>query len=139
MAWVFGALADEDSSLLYWALAFVYTLPYIRSGLDLDGYAIAMLILGAVHMQIERVAQTEPAEVEFPEVLQTVLRSVPRALTALWRYGAGVGGEVADRIQESKEAQLRKPDRKMLEEKGREARMELDDFDRRRRQRQRQK
>ena len=134
-AWVFGALDDDASSVLYWTFAWIYTMPYVANGFELDGYAWFALILGVVHMQIERRAQTEPVEVELPSVLRSVLRSLPRAVTALGRYGSVVGEEVSERVGRSAEAQQRKPDRKYLEEKSREARMELDEFDRKRRQR----
>ena len=135
---MFGVLDDEQSSLLYWGFSFTYTLPYLRNGFELDGFAFSALLLGAIHMQIERVAQTEPAEVELPAVVRLVLRGLPRALTALGRYGAGVGSEVAGRVRQSEDAARRRPDRKYLEAKSREARMELDEFDRRRRERERE-
>jgi hypothetical protein len=136
---VFGALDDEASSTLYWSFAWIYTVPYIASGFELDGYAIAALIAGVAHMQVERIAQTEPVEIELPSVLRSLLRSLPRAVTALGRYGAVVGEEVSDRVGRSADAQKRKPDRKYLEEKSREARMELDDFDRKAREKERRR
>jgi hypothetical protein len=138
-AWVFGALDDEASSVLYWSFAWIYTMPYIANGFELDRYAIAALLVGIIHMQVERIAQTEPVEIELPQVLRSLLRSVPRALTALGRYGAGVGEEVRGRVGKSADAQKRKPDRKYLEEKSREARMQLDKFDRKIKEKERRK
>ncbi len=110
-------------------------MPYVANGFELDGFAFAALALGVVHVQVERIACTEPAEVELPEVLRAILKALPQGLTALGRYGASVGGEVSGRVGRGSQAQARKPDRKYLEEKSAEARMELDEFDRRRRQR----
>ena len=138
-AWVFGALDDEESSVLYWTFAWIYTIPYITNGFQLDSYAVFALVLGIVHMQIERIGQTEPVEVELPQILRALLRSLPKAVTALGRYGANVGEEVGDRVGRSAEAQKRKPDRKYLVEKSREARMELEEFDRKRKQRERER
>lgn len=139
LSWVFGALDDEDSALLYWTFAAIYTFPYLSNGFELDGYAVGALLLGAVHMQIERIAQTEPVEIELPDVIRALLRSLPHAVTALGRYGAGVGSEVMDRMKKSDEAQKRKPDRKFLEERSREARAELEEFDRKRRVREKER
>ena len=114
-------------------------MPYVANGFELDGYSIIALIACIAHMQVERIAQTEPVEIELPQVLRTLLRSLPRALTALGRYGAVVGEELSYRVGRSAEAQKRKPDRKYLEEKSREARMELDEFDRKAREKERRK
>lgn len=117
----------------------MYTLPYITNGFELDWYAVLALILGIAHMQIERIGQTEPVEVELPQVIRALLRSLPRAVTAIGRYGSSVGEEVSGRVGRSAEAEKRKPDRKYLEEKSRQARMEFDEFDRRRKQREKEK
>lgn len=138
-AWVFGALDDEDSSVLYWSFAWIYAMPYVANGFELDGYAIAALLVGIAHMQVERIAQTEPVEVELPQVLRSFLRSLPLALTVLGRYGAIVGEEVSGRVGRSADAQKRKPDRKYLEEKSREERMQLEEFDRKIREKERKK
>ena len=110
-------------------------MPYIASGLELDGFATVSLLAGIAHMQIERIAETEPVEVELPQLLKSVLRSLPSALTAVGRYSEQVGEEVGGRVGRSVRAQKRRPDRKELEERSREARMELDEFDRKRRER----
>eukprot|EP00887_Chlorella_sp_A99_P006337 scaffold3.g6337.t1 len=137
MAWVFAALDDESSSTLYYTFALLYALPYLASGLQLDGYAVAALLAGAAH--VERIAMTEPAEVELPEVLRALLRALPSALRGLGRYSASLGGEVGGRARSAAQAQERRPERKLLEEQSREARMQLEEFDRRRRERERQR
>jgi hypothetical protein len=110
-------------------------MPYLASGFELDNFAIVALLLGILHIQIERIAQTELLELELPEVLRSLLRTLPRTITAVGRLGGSIGGEVEERFRRSDDARRRRPDRKYLEEKSREARMELDEFDRKIRQR----
>lgn len=139
MIWVFAALdEDADASALYWSFAFLYACPYLANGVQVDAFTLLTLAACVAHVQIERIAQTEPVEVELPDVLRAILRSFPGALQILARYGERIGEEVGDRTKRADEARQRKPDRKYLEAKSREARMELDEFDRRRRQRERQ-
>lgn len=139
MAWVFAALDDDTSPTLYWSFAFLYALPYIQNGFQLNSFATTVLILGILHVQIERISQTEPVEVEVPELLRSVLKSSQQAFSQLTRYGKSLGGEVKDRIRQTNEAQKRRPDRKFLEQQSKEARAELEDFDQRQRQRLREK
>lgn len=86
--------------------------------------------------QVERVAQTEPAEVELPSVLRRLAAGLPAALRSLGRAAGELGGEAGARAQSAEAARRRRPDRKYLEERSREARAELESFDRRRRERQ---
>lgn len=65
----------------------------------------------AAHKQIERIALTEPTEVELPEVLRGLLRAVPTALRGLARYVSGLGSEAGGRVQSAEEAARRRPDR----------------------------
>lgn len=44
-----------------------------------------------VPRQVERIAQTEPAEVELPTVLRSLLSSIPKAVRSLGRYRCGAG------------------------------------------------
>ncbi len=62
-------------------------------------------------LQIERIALTEPVEVELPQVLKGLLRAIPTALKGLGRYVAGLGSEAGGRVQRSEEAARRRPDR----------------------------
>ncbi|PSC70899.1 Ras-related Rab7 [Micractinium conductrix] len=136
MAWVFAALDDEDTSTLYYSFAFIYALPYLANGFQLDGFVLVSLVLCAVHVQVERLAQTEPVEVELPSVLRSLLAGIPKAVRSLGRYSSRLGDEVGGRTRSSSDAAKRRPDRKYLEERSREARAELEAFDRRRRERQ---
>jgi hypothetical protein len=136
---VFAALDDETASALYWSLAALYALPYIANGVQLDAFSLLTVAACAAHVQVERIAATEPVEVELPAVLRSLLRSLPGAVSLLARYGGRVGEEVGDRAKRAGGAARRRPDRKYLEEKSAEARMELDEFDRRRKQREREK
>ena len=51
-AWVFAALDDEEAPTLYFTFAFIYGLPYLGNGLQLDGFALASLLLCVVHVQV---------------------------------------------------------------------------------------
>jgi hypothetical protein len=139
MGWVFGALDDEEFSTMYWTFAFLYSLPYLSNGFQVDTFAFSMLFVSIIHMQIERIAQTEPAEIELPEVLRKIAQGMLSAVDMLGVYGDRVGWDIRSRVKRSDEARRRRPDRKYLEEKSREERMELEDFDRRRRERERDK
>ena len=48
---MFAALDDEESSTLYWTCALIYSLPYLANGLEVDGFALLTLLLGAAHVQ----------------------------------------------------------------------------------------
>ena len=132
---MFGALDDDEYSTVYWTFAFLYSLPYLSNGFQVDEFAMLMLLVSVIHMQIERVAQTEPVEIELPEVLRRVAQWMLVAFDAVGIYGDRVGWGVRSRVKRSNDARRRRPDRKYLEEKSREERLELEDFDRRRRER----
>ena len=51
-AWVFAALDDEEASALYYALAFIYALPYLANGFELDGFALLSLLICILHVQV---------------------------------------------------------------------------------------
>jgi hypothetical protein len=51
-AWVFAALDDEEASALYYSLAFIYALPYLGSGLELDGFVLLSLLICILHVQV---------------------------------------------------------------------------------------
>lgn len=133
MAWIFAALDDETSPTIYWSFAVLYSLPYLKNGFELDGFTTLVLMLGIVHIQVERIAQTEPVEIELSDWLRKALRRLPGTVDRVGRVGSTLGEEMGTRVRRSLEAQERRPDRKYLEEKSREARAELDDFDRRQR------
>lgn len=63
-------------------------------------------------MQIERVALTEPVEVELPQVVQSLLRAVPTALRGVGRYVSGLGSQAGGRVQSAEGAARRRPDRR---------------------------
>lgn len=58
--WAGLAAGEDRDPRAYYALAALYALPLARSGLEVDGFALALLVLGALHLQAERIAQTEP-------------------------------------------------------------------------------
>ena len=51
-AWVFAALDDEEASTLYYSLAFIYALPYLGNGFELDGFALLSLAICILHVQV---------------------------------------------------------------------------------------
>eukprot|EP01026_Neomeris_dumetosa_P024012 TRINITY_DN2012_c0_g1_i4.p1 TRINITY_DN2012_c0_g1~~TRINITY_DN2012_c0_g1_i4.p1 ORF type:complete len:248 (-),score=17.55 TRINITY_DN2012_c0_g1_i4:238-981(-) len=62
LSWIFGALDDENNKNLYFGFAFLYIFPYILEGLQLDQLIIFIIILNALHVQVERLAVTEPQQ-----------------------------------------------------------------------------
>lgn len=48
---MFAALDDDDASTLYYSLAFIYALPYVASGFELDGFAIVSVLTCIFHVQ----------------------------------------------------------------------------------------
>jgi len=46
---------------------------------------------------VERLAQTEPVEIELPSVLRTLLASIPRAVRSLGRYGCAATAVLNDK------------------------------------------
>lgn len=46
-----GALTSENPRLWYWATA-LYAMPLLRNGFELDWFSIAMVVLGAAHVQV---------------------------------------------------------------------------------------
>lgn len=98
-AWVFAAFDDEERAPIYYTNAFVYLLPWLSRGFELDRFSIACLLVGIAHVQVlapgpmraflklpweswsaegqdqgslselsqvERVAQTEPENIQLP-------------------------------------------------------------------------
>lgn len=51
-AWVLAGISDDRRAPLYYGLAALYALPLLRSGFELDSFAIGMLLLGIVHVQV---------------------------------------------------------------------------------------
>jgi hypothetical protein len=108
---VFAALDDEEAYLLYYSLAFIYALPYVANGFELDGFALLSLLICALHVQLERIAQTEPVEVELPSVLRRLVGGIPKAVRSLGRYSSRLGTELGGRTRSAEEARKRRPDR----------------------------
>lgn len=49
---MFAAFDDEDAATLYYTYAFLYALPYLANGLELDGFAILSVFVGIAHVQV---------------------------------------------------------------------------------------
>ncbi|GFR42118.1 hypothetical protein Agub_g2961, partial [Astrephomene gubernaculifera] len=61
LAWVLAALSDEERAALYGTYAALYGSPLLLRGLSWqDPWALLMVALCVVHVQAERIAQTEP-------------------------------------------------------------------------------
>ncbi|KAJ9515695.1 hypothetical protein QJQ45_002676 [Haematococcus lacustris] len=60
-AWLLPCILEPARSRLYLTWAALYAAPFLRDGFDLTGYSMAMLALGALHIQVARLAATEPA------------------------------------------------------------------------------
>lgn len=108
---MFAALDDEEAYLLYYSLAFIYALPYVANGFELDGFALLSLLICTLHIQLERIAQTEPVEVELPSVLRRLVGGIPKAVRSLGRYSSRLGTELGGRTRSAEEARKRRPDR----------------------------
>eukprot|EP01024_Parvocaulis_polyphysoides_P037921 TRINITY_DN33899_c1_g1_i1.p1 TRINITY_DN33899_c1_g1~~TRINITY_DN33899_c1_g1_i1.p1 ORF type:complete len:310 (+),score=32.89 TRINITY_DN33899_c1_g1_i1:217-1146(+) len=62
LAWIFGALEDEQNKNIYYAYAALYFLPWIKQGFEFDFWQVWILALGIVHVQVERLVITEPQQ-----------------------------------------------------------------------------
>ncbi|EFJ45407.1 hypothetical protein VOLCADRAFT_121169 [Volvox carteri f. nagariensis] len=88
LAWVLAAISDEDRAALYGVYAALYGSPLLLRGLDWqDPWMVFMLVLCVVHVQAERIAQTEP------EALRSI-RPVGLAGAALRGVMRGTGSLV---------------------------------------------
>ncbi|KAA6426412.1 MAG: hypothetical protein FRX49_03523, partial [Trebouxia sp. A1-2] len=67
-AWVFAAIDDETQAAKYYAFAAVYALPLIRNGFQFDSFLAVAVLLCAAHVQLERIANTEPVGIDVPAV-----------------------------------------------------------------------
>ncbi|GLC40277.1 hypothetical protein PLESTB_001599700 [Pleodorina starrii] len=97
LAWVLAALSDEDRATLYGIYAALYGSPLLLRGLNWqDPWVLFMLVLCVVHVQAERIAQTEP------EVLRSIrpVGAVGAALRGLLGGAgsllSGLGGVLAE-------------------------------------------
>ncbi len=51
-AWVFAAFDNEERAPIYYTNAFVYLLPWLSRGFELDRFSIACLLVGIAHVQV---------------------------------------------------------------------------------------
>jgi hypothetical protein len=137
LSWIFAALDSDNASssstttttTLYFSFALLYSLPYLANGIEFDSAAALALVVGVAHVQLERIAQTEPVEAQLPTLLKSILKSIPRLFSVVARYGVSLGDEVVERTAREKDrggGGVEK-ERGMLEERGAgEERMRLD-------------
>jgi len=126
---VFGALYEEEGPTLYWVLSFLYFLPYVMDGFRLDGFTILTLCMGVLHMQIERIAQTEPVQVRPGILKESVQRHLPESLESVARISSSLGDELGSRIEENIMAEKKGRGKRELEREGQRMLEELRDFD----------
>eukprot|EP00210_Caulerpa_lentillifera_P007682 g7333.t1 len=58
-SWLLVAF-DSEFPLAYYLLSALYLAPSIESGFQMDSFTVFMIVLGVLHIQVERIAQTEP-------------------------------------------------------------------------------
>ncbi|KAK9828117.1 hypothetical protein WJX81_006542 [Elliptochloris bilobata] len=98
LAWVFAAFDDPQRARLYYLFAAVYAVPSLRNGFTLDSFSIACLLLGIVHVQVERVAQTEAVGLDLPAFHKARAPGSARSLTdasRAFKEAVGAGNEGA--------------------------------------------
>lgn len=95
LAWILPAL-QSNRSVIYYSYAALYFYPLARNGFDLDWYSLVMLLACITHVQVERIARTEP------EVLQeaTPFTSVGGALAKTLKAVGAFSGELATAVQD---------------------------------------
>eukprot|EP00891_Asterochloris_glomerata_P002823 jgi/Astpho2/2823/Aster-x0131 len=79
-AWIFAALDDEAQAAKFYTLAALYSLPAVRSALELrlDGFTIFSIVACAIHVQIERIANEEVSGLQVPGI-SSIAKSTKRA------------------------------------------------------------
>eukprot|EP00884_Botryococcus_braunii_P018998 jgi/Botrbrau1/5782/Bobra.0155s0005.1 len=70
LAWVFAAFDDPARASLYYTYTALYLLPLLRNGFQIDSPTIAWLVLGILHVQVERIARTEAVQISLPGGVQ---------------------------------------------------------------------
>ncbi|BDA48034.1 hypothetical protein COCOBI_11-2910 [Coccomyxa sp. Obi] len=131
LAWVFAAFDDEERAPIYYTNAFVYLLPWLSRGFELDRFSIACLLVGIAHVQVERIAQTEPEIVQLPspDIVRKPLEKAAALLGDTTRaYEEVIEGNLENTRKQALEAEL-EADKEMRQR-------QLEDWDAKLRQRQ---
>ncbi|KAG2495328.1 hypothetical protein HYH03_006598 [Edaphochlamys debaryana] len=96
MSWVLAALSDEDRAVLYGTYAALYGTPLLLRGLDWqDPWVLFMLALCAVHVQAERIAQTEPETLRSVRPVGLLGAALRGAVGGTGAFLSGLGGVLA--------------------------------------------
>ncbi|KAK9868802.1 hypothetical protein WJX84_000937 [Apatococcus fuscideae] len=75
-AWIFSALEDEELSQVYYLFAALYSLPMLNRGFSQDAFSIATLVLGLLHIQVERFSRTEAVKLDVPSSIRDAASSL---------------------------------------------------------------
>ncbi|KAK9828215.1 hypothetical protein WJX74_003690 [Apatococcus lobatus] len=81
-AWIFAALEDEELRQVYYLFAALYGLPMLSRGFSQDAFSIATVILGVLHIQVERVSRTEAVKLNVPSSISSLASSLQDRLQA---------------------------------------------------------
>lgn len=85
LAWILPAL-QSNRSLVYYTYAAVYAYPLLRNGFDQDWYSTLMFAACIVHLQVERLARTEPEVLQNAAPLKGVGSGLAKALKAVGAF-----------------------------------------------------
>ncbi|KAK2076454.1 hypothetical protein QBZ16_000979 [Prototheca wickerhamii] len=110
LAWVFASMDDEDNASLYRAYAILYTVPYLTDGFKLDSFVLLSIAAGVAHVQIERLAMTEPVEVDVLRLVRWAGRHALVVCGGTLRAAAELATEAARRARRAEELEPRDRD-----------------------------
>ncbi|GIL97598.1 hypothetical protein Vretimale_3131 [Volvox reticuliferus] len=97
LAWVLAAINDEDRAALYCIYAALYGSPLLLRGLNWqDPWVLFMVALCVVHVQAERIAQTEPEALRSIRPVGAVGAALRGAARGTGSLLSGVGGVLAE-------------------------------------------
>ncbi|GLI59580.1 hypothetical protein VaNZ11_001505 [Volvox africanus] len=97
LAWVLAAISDEDRAALYGIYAALYGSPLLLRGLNWqDPWVLFMVALCVVHVQVERIAQTEPETLRSIRPVAAVGAALRGAVRGTGTLLSGIGGVLAE-------------------------------------------
>jgi len=99
-AWVLPALTQPERAPLYLSYAALYATPLLLEGFSIGGYTVAMLLLGVLHVQVERIVATEPQTFLSLQPLRSTLETVAFLSRQATKFAGSLGGIVAQDAQD---------------------------------------
>ncbi|GIL58732.1 hypothetical protein Vafri_13734 [Volvox africanus] len=97
LAWVLAAISDEDRAALYGIYAALYGSPLLLRGLNWqDPWVLFMVALCVIHVQVERISQTEPETLRSIRPVVAVGAALRGAVRGTGSLLSGVGGVLAE-------------------------------------------